>query len=75
MAKNNKEEKEDGHYANIRDVIGHFIGKTVVDITQHDKEDWDMNGESFVYLLFNDGSGLKFPIGEDGFMHESHSED
>jgi len=50
----------DEPYANIREILGHLIGRTLIEITQHDKEDF-LNGEdSFVELMFNDGNTLKF---------------
>lgn len=47
-------------YANIRDILGHLIGRTVVDITQHDKEDFVAGDDAYVELMFDDGNTLKF---------------
>lgn len=59
---------DDDVYSNIRELLGDVIGRTVVDITQHDKEQFEEEG-SFVQLHFDDGSYLKFPIGDAGFHH------
>ena len=52
-------------YATIRDHIGYLIGKTLVEITQHDREDFDPEDGSgcFVCFHFNDGSWIKFNMG------------
>ena len=60
-------EEDNSDYVNIRQIIGNFIGKRLVDITQHDKEEWEKNKESYVMLMFDDGNYMKFIIGEDGF--------
>lgn len=54
-------------FANIREIIGHFIGRTIVEITQHDRDEWDEYGEAYVQLHFQDGSHLKFWTEERGF--------
>lgn len=58
-------------YANIREIIGEFIGKKIVDITQQDRDEWDEIHESYVMLHFEDGSTLKFWISDLGFLAES----
>lgn len=62
-------------YANIREMLGELIGQRVVDITQHDEEDWRARGESFVCLHFEGGGTLTFPIGADGFKTNGLDED
>lgn len=57
-------------YANIRDILRAFIGKRIVDITQHDADEFAEDGRAYVSLLFDDGGLLEFPIGEDGFHVE-----
>lgn len=47
-------------YSNIRDFLGYLVGKRVVDITQQDKEDWEERGESFIQIMFEDGSFVQF---------------
>lgn len=56
-------------YANIRDYLGIFIGRTLLDVSQHDKEDFDPeNGKpSFVELMFENGT-VRFPVTELGFL-------
>lgn len=56
----------------IRDIIGSFIGKTVVDITQHDQEEFDpKTGKgAYIMFLFDNGMTIQFPIGEEPFVYE-----
>lgn len=58
-------------YANIRELIGEFIGKTVIDVSQHDEEDWAATGAGFVVLMFSDGSLLKFYVPQDTIAFEA----
>lgn len=51
----------------IRDYIGDFIGHQILEITQHDPEEWEETGEMFVNLHFDDGRTLQFIVGEEGF--------
>lgn len=60
--------KDDPTYSNIREFLGELIGHTLIDITQQDPEEF-AEGGSFVQLHFDDGSYLKFPIGDAGFEH------
>lgn len=48
----------------IRDyfMLGQFIGKRVVDVTESDPDE-----ARFVMLMFDDGSALKFPVSPQGF--------
>jgi len=68
--------RDEQPYATIRDHIGYLIGKTLVEITQHDREDVGDSGEGcFVELHFHDGSWVRFYMGEqpDG-THLEHAE-
>lgn len=58
-------------YATIRTILRPFIGKRVLDISQHDEADYDpeTGKGAFVMLLFEDGHYLKFWIDDDGFEH------
>ena len=56
-------------YSNIRECIGHFIGKTIEDITQHDADEFQETRRSYIQLLLSGGDYLKFFIGPDGFVH------
>lgn len=49
--------------------MGSAIGHTLVDITQHDHEEWEENGFGFVMLHFDDGQYMKFYIERLGFDH------
>lgn len=55
-----------GAYANIRELLGEFIGCTVVDITQHDQEEYQEDGSCYVMLHFSNGGSVKFHITMDG---------
>lgn len=59
-------------YSNIRECIGHFIGRTIEDITQHDADEFEETRRSYVQFLLSGGDHITFYIGPDGF---SHSED
>lgn len=63
-------------YVNIRDddLLGPCIGATVVDVTQHDKDEYADRG-SFVALHFSNGMTVQFPIGEDGFETSGGGDD
>ncbi len=56
-------------YSNIRQILGHIIGQTVVDITQHDKDEFEENGRAYVMLMFDKGDYIRFYIGDDAFDH------
>lgn len=60
-------------YSNVRDpeMLGPLIGARVVDITQHDAEEYPDTG-SRIYLHFDNGMTLWFPIGDDGFGITDH---
>lgn len=57
------------HYANIRDaeLLGPFVGQRIVDITQHDKDEYEETRQAYIALHFENGQTLKFPIGDAGF--------
>ena len=60
---------DDPLYTNIRDILGPLIGRRLVDITQHSKEEFRDDQTSYVMLMFDDGSYLRFTIGDAGFDH------
>jgi hypothetical protein len=68
---------DDGTYANIRDIeqLGRFIGCRLVDITQHDEDEWEETHESYIWLHFDNGLSIQFPIGDAGFTVEEPDED
>lgn len=61
-------------YSNIRQILGLVIGKKLVDITQHDKDEFRETGQSYIQFHFEDGIYIKIPIGEDGFHHNCDEE-
>lgn len=70
----------DTHYASIRELLGHLVGHTVVDITQHDADDFARDGDAFVELLFDNGQSLRCHIGDEGIdlldpWDDDHEED
>lgn len=63
-------------YSNVRDpeILGSFIGKTIIDITQHDKDEFAEDNLAYVQLHFEDGSYVKFYIMDDDYGFEIHTE-
>ena len=57
---------DDQAVANIRDVFGALIGQRVVDVLQHDQEEWEEAGEFFVEFCFERGERVRFHPGDDG---------
>lgn len=55
-----REERGEEFYSTIRQYLGGFIGRRIVDITQHDEADWRADEKGFVMLMFEDGSVLQF---------------
>jgi hypothetical protein len=62
-------------YANIRGVLGRFIGQKLVEITQHDQEEWKAGKEAYVCLMFDSGNTITFPITDLGFEHTEEEEE
>lgn len=58
---------DDDRYASVRDpgILGRMIGATVVDITQHDQDEFEEDGESFVAFHFSNGYTVTFPFDAD----------
>ena len=56
-------------YSNIREILGHLIGRKLVEITQHDEDEFLEDGRSYVQLMFEDGDHIKFFVGDDGFSY------
>lgn len=56
-------------YSTIRDsdLLGPIIGQRCVEVTQHDAEEFEENGESRIYLHFENGMTVSFPIEDAGF--------
>ena len=54
------------NYSNIRNFLGPFIGKRVVDITQHDEDEFDPKNPMSAYIEFlfeGGGTARIFTIG------------
>lgn len=51
-----------GDVDNIRDVIGGFVGKTIVDITQPDADELLEDEDPYVMFMFDDGSYMKMHL-------------
>lgn len=58
----------DEMYANIREVLGPCLGQRVMEITQHDADEFEDTRECYVMLHFENGVTLRFPITDDGFV-------
>lgn len=56
-------------YESVRnpEVLGGIIGATVVDVTQHDADEFKETGASYVALHFSNGITVTFPVGDEGF--------
>lgn len=56
-------------YAHIRDadLLGPFLGQRIVEITQHDQDEWEETRESYFCLHFENGFTLRVPVGDSGF--------
>lgn len=63
------DDSSDGVYANIRnpDLLGPLIGQRIIDVTQHDREEWEENRKAYVTLHCESGLTVTFWIGGDGF--------
>lgn len=57
--------------ANIREILGDVIGARLIEVTQHDKEEFNETGLSYVALHFDNGLSLTFYTDGDGddFLH------
>ncbi len=62
---------EDGAYSNIREILGCLLNQPVVDITQHDPEEWAEERRAYVCLHFANGVTLRFWVTDDGFDLEN----
>ncbi len=55
---------EEHEVENIRKtLLGELIGQRLVDVTQHDKDEYAERG-AFVTLMFENGGTLEFPVGQ-----------
>ena len=65
---------EDEQYANIRDILGWAIGQRIIDITQHDQDEFAEEG-SYVMFMFESGGYIRFPISDLGFQQDDGTPD
>lgn len=67
----------DGHYANIREIdqLGRAIGTRIVDITQHDEDEFKETRESYVCFHLDNGLTIKFIICDAGFEIDEPDDD
>jgi hypothetical protein len=59
-------------YATVRDIFREFIGQTVVDITQHDQDEWEETGEGYILLMFGNGATIKITVAEGNIETEDY---
>lgn len=53
------EPSPDARFSTVRHYLGHLIGRRIIDLTQHDEDDWIETGKGFVMLLLEGGQWLK----------------
>lgn len=58
-------------YANIREILAPVLGQRLLDITQHDKDEFAEDGQCYVCFHFENGATVTFPVDEDGFDIET----
>lgn len=58
---------DDTIYSNIREILRPILGQRIVEITQHEQDEYHETGDAFVMLHFENGATLQFHIGDDGF--------
>lgn len=60
---------DDQAYANIRspELLGPVLHTRLIEITQHDQDEFHASKESRIYLHFDNGYTVSFPIADAGF--------
>jgi len=58
---------------NIRELIGHLIGKRLIEITSEDEEDRVAGRDRFVTLMFDDGNTATFYFAKDSSVYRGNS--
>lgn len=61
---------EDTTYETVREFLGPAIGQTILEITQHDADEWREEKRSYVQLHLSGGGSITFPISDDGVSYE-----
>lgn len=62
-------------YTNIRQILNFAIGQKIVDITQHDDDEWKETKQSYIMIMLENGGWIKFLIGDQGFITGPEEED
>lgn len=62
-------------FANVREFLGFLIGQTLVDITQHDRDEWVESRAAYVVLHFAGGGTITIPVTEAGFDYFDPGDD
>jgi hypothetical protein len=51
--------KDDRPYSQVRHLLGNFIGKRIVDITQQDEEEFKQTGKAYIAFHFENGGTIE----------------
>lgn len=54
-------------WTNIRGVLGHMVGQKIIDITQHDSEEYEQDGKTYIMFMLEGGDYFKVFLSEEGF--------
>lgn len=57
-------------FHNVRDILGWATDQRIIDITQHDTDEYAEDKEHYVMLMLENGGYIKFPISHLGFSCE-----
>ena len=62
-------DEDEETYVTVRSerLLGPIIGAKVVDVTQHDEEEFAETGQAYVQVHFDNGMSVVFFIGDAGF--------
>lgn len=58
---------DDDPYVTVRELLGKLMGQRVIEITQHDEEEFITEQACYISLHFENGLTVTFHIGESGF--------
>lgn len=51
-------------YITVRDQLQEFIGQRLVEVTQHDEEEYRETGEAYIMLMFENGAVMQITLRE-----------
>ena len=60
-------------YVNIRDILKPVIGQKLVEITQHDDAEFAAGKDSYVMLMFESGTTVKFNIADNAAYRSGYA--